>query len=304
MMRGLPGREVQQLVADLQGADPGRREAAVARLRVLGPRAAIQLARLATTGTHAHVRGASLAALEGSGAPCAATAALQALRDPDPEVRMAAVTVLRPWLVREDGTGVMDALVTVTLDTGQPAQVRHAALDAIRQLPREIVDPIAERAALGPADPLVDDPAAVHEWLAAHGGGPLAPLHDLVAHVRAREGVESSPTHREAWRAARGALHAALARRDSRVALYDLRETFDAATGPLPLDFLHAMGAIGDPSCLDALARAWANSPPGETWWRAQLAATARGVMGRHHLTPRHMAVKRLRERWPGFLTG
>jgi hypothetical protein len=51
----------------------------------------------------------------------------------------------------------------------------------------------------------------------------------------------------------RGSVHALLARRRSRVALYDLRESFDAARSPLPLDFLTAIGTLGDGTCLEPL---------------------------------------------------
>jgi hypothetical protein len=86
------------------------------------------------------------------------------------------------------------------------------------------------------------------------------------------------------------------------VALYDLRETFDAAAAPLPLDFLVAASAIGDASCLEPLARAWAAAPPGETWWRDRLADVAAEIMHRTRLSGRSNVVKRIRTRWTGFL--
>ena len=102
---------------------------------------------------------------------------------------------------------------------------------------------------------------------------------------------------------ARGAAHAALARRGSRVALYDLRESFDAAQEPLPLDFLAAATMLGDTATLEPLARAWAAAAPVEKWWRERLRDAADEIMKREKLTGRSAVVKRLREKWPGFLS-
>lgn len=296
--------EVQQLVAELREADPSRRDAAVARLRVLGSRALGRLSVVIRQDSP-RARRAALRALDGIDDPAVVDIALRAMSDSDEDVRIGAIAALRPWVVREEGTRVMEGLVMAALEAGEPARVRRAALEALSQLPREIVQPIVERAALGPADPAeraVDDPAAVHDLLGGEAAAPLSSLHDLVAQVRAREGRETDAAQRHAWLVARGALHAALARRDSRVALYDLRETFGAATAPLPLDFLQAIAVIGDATCLEPIARAWAAAPPAETWWRTRLSETARALVTRHRLTARHAAIKRLRARWPGFI--
>ena len=98
----------------------------------------------------------------------------------------------------------------------------------------------------------------------------------------------------------RGAAHLALARRGSRLALYDLRDTFGAATRPLPVDFLMAVAAVGDESCLEPLARAWARAGT-EPWWQTHLAEAASEVMARHGLSGRHAVVRRLRDKWPEF---
>jgi hypothetical protein len=100
---------------------------------------------------------------------------------------------------------------------------------------------------------------------------------------------------------ARAAAHAILARRGSRVALYDLREAFDAARSPLPLDFLIAIGLIGDATCLEPMGRAWA-AVPGDAWWRERLREAARDIMQHQQLTSRHASVKRIRSKWPTFL--
>jgi hypothetical protein len=80
-----------------------------------------------------------------------------------------------------------------------------------------------------------------------------------------------------------------------------LRESFDSTAGPLPLDFLLAMSAIGDSSCLEPLARAW-SAVADDLWWRERLQVTARDIMKRDMLTARHAAVKRMRSKYPGFV--
>ena len=122
--------------------------------------------------------------------------------------------------------------------------------------------------------------------------------------MRARDAgkQDQSPRRRQEWLTARAAAHAVLARRGSRVALYDLREAFDASAGPLPLDFLAAVTMVGDASCLEPMARAWAASPVEEAWWRDRLADGAADIMHRTRLSGRSNVVKRIRGKWTGFL--
>ena len=72
-------------------------------------------------------------------------------------------------------------------------------------------------------------------------------------------------------------------------------------TRPLPGDFLTAVAAVGDGSCLEPMARAWA-ATPGEEWWRGRLAEAAVDILRREKLTGRSAAVKRVRAKWPGFI--
>jgi len=150
--------------------------------------------------------------------------------------------------------------------------------------------------------PALDDPAALGAWLAAHGAtAPLSALHAAVTGAREREQADSLPRRRDEWTRMRGAAHLALAHRGSRVAVYDLRESFDRARTPLPADFLAAAGRVGDDSCLEPMARAWA-SATGEPWWRSRLMETAADVVARHKLTGRSATLKRIRAKWPGFV--
>jgi hypothetical protein len=148
----------------------------------------------------------------------------------------------------------------------------------------------------------LDDPLAVREWIGAHGArAALSTLHDIVVRCREREKGEPSARLRQEWVVARGTAHAALAQRGSRVALYDLRESFDAATTPLPLDFLTAVTRTGDASCLEPMARAW-DAAKNESWWRDRLAGAAAEITARERLGARNAALKRVRARWPEFV--
>jgi len=295
-----PGGEVARLIADLRDGDAVSREAASARLRVIGARALTHLAALVRDTRNPAVRVAALATLEGIDHPHSADIALEALADSDVDVRTAAIPVLRAWMSREPGTRVLEALTGVALDRAQPTTVRLAALDALSDLPRDIVQPILERAPdAGP--PVFKDPQTAREWIAAHDDAPLSLLHDIVVMARERERTDSAVARQRDWMAVRGSVHALLARRRSRVALYDLREAFDAARSPLPLDFLTAIAALGDGTCLEPLARAWAASPT-ETWWRERLTEAAADIARREHLGPRSAALQRIRSKWAGFL--
>ncbi len=291
-----------QLAAALLDPNADRREAAVARLRIIGTRAIPQLDTLVRSDAPADARAAALTALEGSQEPRAADLALGALDDTDSRVAVAAIGVLRTWITHEARPTVLDALTGVALDPARTDVVRLAALDALSELPRDLVQPVLQQAARDAlAAGAVDDPGAAREWLAAHPDASLSELHALVTRIREHERREPAARVIQDWIVMRGAAHAALARRGSRVALYDLRESFDAAQSPLPLDFLAAATAIGDASCLEPLARAWATSPR-EAWWRTRLSEAAADILRKEKLTARSAVAKRLRAKYPGFL--
>ena len=107
------------------------------------------------------------------------------------------------------------------------------------------------------------------------------------------------PAVREQWRAVRGAVHQALAARNSRLALYDLRDSL-LASDRLPIAFLAAIEEIGDATCLETLAAAYeASSRSSDTWLRQHLASAFRAIVQREALTRRHAALKRVLARWP-----
>jgi hypothetical protein len=295
--------DIDRLIADLQSSDSIRRDAAVARLRILGNRALPRLIDLVAAHESAAVRALALDALEGLDDVRAIDVAFDALRDANIEVVIAALGVLRRWVAEETGTRLLDAITAITVDRSRDARVRVAALAALSELPEHLVRPIRDQAPPPEsAGPSLDDPVQVREWIQAYGAGAtLSTLHELITRTREREHAESSSRLRSEWLQARGRAHQALAKRDSLVALYDLRETFEAATGALPQSFLSTAAAIGDASCLEPLARAWATAGK-DLDWNHQLSTTAATIMRREKLTGRSAAVKKLRVNFPGFI--
>lgn len=310
-IRASAARDIEPLVADLRDGPAARREAATARLRVIGARAIGRLSTLLDDGVPAAGRVAALKTLDGMDDRRAVNLAIAALADADSSVVVAAIGVLRGWLTHESGTRAIEALTALALDTTRDAAARLAVLDALSDLPQHVMQPLLQqlptslrRSGTDPEPAIqgaADDPLAAREWLASHATAPLSELHRFVTKVREREQDDATARTKEDWRVTRGAAHLVLAQRGSRVALYDLREAYDAATGPLPLDFLTAVALVGDQSCLEPMARAWAAAPK-EGWWRDRLRDAASDITRRHRLTGRNAVMKRLRAKWPGFL--
>ena len=298
-----PAGDIDRLIADLQSSDSIRRDAAVARLRILGGRALPRLLELVTTHEAATMRALALDALDGVDDVRAMEAAFDALRDGDVDVVIAALGVLRGWVAQETGTRLLDAITALVVDRSRDARVRVAALGALSELPEHLVRPIRDQAPPPEsAGPSLDDPVAVREWIQAYAAdATLSTLHELVTRTRERERAESSSRLREEWLQARGRAHQALAKRNSLVALYDLREAFEGATSALPQSFLSTVAAIGDASCLEPLARSWAAAGR-DLDWKHQLSTTAATIMRREKLTGRNAAVKKLRANFAGFV--
>jgi hypothetical protein len=294
--------EVDRLIADLQSPDPVRRDASVARLRVLGPRALPRLATMIATSHSGSARAHALSALDGVESPRVIDIALEALATADTETVVAALGVLRGWVARETGTRLLEAITAIAVDRARDARIRVAAIDALSDLPDHLVRPIRDQAPPPEAGgPPLDNPVAAREWLEAHGGkATLATLHDTINRFRDAERRADTSREREEWVKARGAAHAILADRESRLALYDARDTFSTARAPLPPGFLDAIGRVGDASCLEPLARAWSASR--DKRWRDQLSDAARQILVRSKLGSRNAVVKAVRANWAGFI--
>jgi HEAT repeat protein len=320
---------IDSLIGDLVGGRPSAREAAVARLTLIGPRAVERLGTLsASPDAQPAARAAALRALEGIADPRALTPALNILSDAgaDAGVAVAAAAVARVFLRGPRGAAVVDRLTAVALDRARPEAVRLAALRALRELQPKTIAPLlatlaadasaAIRAEAAPAkkdkrptpDPLALLTSAASQGLAnetldgatvsralgeAGDSVPLPLLHQLVERIRERESGEPI-AQRPEWTAARAAAHVALANRGSRLALYDLRESL-AAAGALPAEFIAALSLVGDASCLEPIAGAYAKSK--QAAWRNQLADAFRVIVVREKLTRRHAAMRKIARR-------
>lgn len=323
--------EVTRLVGQLNSHSRVAREAAVARLTILGARAVAYLLDAFEADNRPAVRAAILRILEAIGDRRALAPAIRLLEPdhPDVPVTLGAISIVRSHLDAAravDADRSFEALTALALDRSRDARVRLAAIDALDALPlstrQAILDTLAtdpnprvrRRAAPGPMGPdlsraaleeaaegtLPDAPVQLHELIAAHGAAvPLATLHRLVGTIRAREAEEAGGT-RAAWQLVRAQVHQALAARQSKVALYDLRESIAGARDPLPSAFLAALSLIGDASCLEPVAAAFAGSrTAGQDRWRAGLAGVFQDIIQRERLSRRHAVVKRVLARWP-----
>jgi hypothetical protein len=319
--------EVRTLVAALEGDDVVHREAAIARLAVIGSRAVEKLTA-AYAGTSDRVaRLAMLRALEAIADHRSAPLARQAIEEGG-DVAVAAAGVLRALLAsRHDAaaTAALDALVAVALDRQAEHRLRLAAFEALQDMPGDVRERVGQalrddpdralRLGAKAADRdaaeaeaawndaldgrLPDDPRGLRDMLAARGAvAPLNTLQKMIELVRRQEdGVPAA--QRDGWLMLRGSLHQALALRGSRIALYDIRETLEHGAGTLPVSFLAALHALGDRSCLEPLAAAYARAGSTDDRWRHQLASAFRAIQRREKLTGRHAAIKRLAARWP-----
>jgi hypothetical protein len=317
--------EIRQLMDALGSADDVTSETAVARLAVIGPRAVEHLLQEFPSVT-GRARAGFLRAFEAAADPRTLPAARSALEDGSAAVQTAAIGAVRAFLAsarQETSRDALDALIAVALDAKRIAAVRLAAFEALRDAPPSVSEPVRDKLKADP-DPEVSARADAQPretesaWRdATEGRLPASPtalkktliskrttarlteLQHLVDHLRAHEQRETEAIRREEWRAVRGAVHQALAARNSRLALYDLRDSLLDADR-LPVAFLAALEEIGDATCLEPLAAAFdASSRSGDTWWREHVATAFRAIVNREGLTRRHAAVKRTLARWP-----
>ena len=332
VIKASSAKQIQALIADLADPDGVTRETAVARLMVIGVRAVERLAALVESAAPAVARAAALRALEGVGDPRALDPALDALDDPDERVAAAAASATRPFLRGRRGSVAVDRLAAVALDTARPGRVRAAVVQTLGTLERSTLAPLwkalrddpdpSVRALVGPrasttantgirADEaaallgeaaereLPDDPAAVRDALAHAGDAVGLPLlHKIIERVREREAAEAGAIRRGEWMRARAAAHVALAHRGSRLAVYDLRESLESADAPLPVEFLAALALVGDRSCLEPIAAAYAHARGGHVWWRQHLADAFRAIAARERITRRNAVMKKIEKRW------
>jgi hypothetical protein len=300
----LAAHDVRALLQAL-GHDGDRREAAIARLTILGTRVVPQLvADFSSTDDRAR-QIALLRVLEAT-ADARALPVAEAALAAGGDVAVTAIAILRELLtrtVRGADVRALDLLLSIARDGTRDRRLRAAAREALDAAPQDVRDALG---ALGASEDqgealwqdalggrLPDDARQLREAITAHADtAPLADLRRLIERMAERERAQKKTPAIEEWRAARGAVHQALALRGSRVALYDLRETFEQSAGALPTSFIGAVALIGDESCLEPLASAYENAGA-DARWQQQLARAFREVVKRERLTKRHSALRR-----------
>lgn len=321
---------MEALVAGLESDQAVAREAAIARLTLLGPRAVARVTAFLESNPAPAACRAALRALEAIADAHALDAILKATQATDASVALAAVSAAGAFMTGPRGTAVIDRLTAAALDLDRPDTVRVAALGALRGLKRSTIAPLLEALATDPSpairalasgspprEPggapafavegdLPDEPDEVQRALPdALDRAPLPAVLDLIERIRDRE-ASVPATRRPDWTRARGRAHLALAERDSRLALYDLRESLETASTPLPVEFLAALLKVGDASCLEAIAAAYARtaaSRQGDGWWSAHLAEAFRTIVERERLTRRHAVVRKIERKWKGVFS-
>jgi hypothetical protein len=320
--------DIRQLIVALGADDEVRREAAIARLAVIGARAVDRLiAAYESTGDR-DMKIAVLRALESVGDRRTVAVAREALTAGG-DLGVAAAFALRGLLDSahgSTGTDALDALVAAVLDPAAERRVRLASFEALQDMPAGVRARVAAALQAEPdaglkaraLDTPRDAAAADAVWQDALDGrlpdaaavlreaartraqaAALSALQKLIDAIRAREGSVRAHAKRAEWQALRGALHQALALRGSRVAVYDLRETIEGARGPLPVSFLAALHVVGDASCLEPLAAAYARTGIANARWRHQLGEAFLAIARREKVTRRHATMKRIASRWP-----
>jgi hypothetical protein len=322
--------EIRTLLTALASDDEIKREAAIARLAIMGARAVDRMLA-AYPAADRETRIALLRAFEAIADPRALRIARQALADGG-DVGIAAAGTLHALLdspVDSAATEALDALVAAALSGTLERRVRLAAFDALREMPADIrgrveaalqEDPDQSMRPAVTADAsggrsadlawqdavegrLPDDPEALRDGVGTRAAAaPLGVLQHLIDAVRSRERDTSVETRRHAWRALRGSLHQALALRGSTIALYDLRETIEGAREPLPPSFIAALHVVGDASLLEAIAAAYAaaaDAGDATARWRGQLEGAFKAIVAREKVSRRSAVIKRVEKKWP-----
>jgi hypothetical protein len=312
--------EIGRLIAALDSDADIKREAAIARLAVIGRRALDRLIALyAEPSTTREKRISILRVIEAAGDPRGVAIARAALDDGG-DIGVAAAAALRALTDVSDPDGsalALDALVAAAMDGAADRRVRAAAVEALHDI-GNVDSGVAALMSSFPVDaPLLegattdavwrealeghlpDDPVALRQAAAMHAASaPLSSVQKVLDVARKSEADAGTPARAAEWRALRGALHQALAIRGSNIALCDLRDTVAGADTPLPQTYVAALHAIGDASCLESIASALSRAGTDERW-RHQLLAASAAILTRGKTARNDRAMKRIAARWP-----
>lgn len=316
--------DISQLIDDLLTGDEVRRESAAARLTLIGTRAVDKLIVLAGDSTlSADVRGAALRTLGAIGDIRAVAPALSVLDNGPAPLALDAIELLGGVVGRDEpqATTAFERLAEIALAPRRDIDHRRAALAALDALPNQLSAPIhallagdavwqhdrashRQRGARPSLAQMVDEAMPDEPELFAAairdeaGNARLATLRKAVDGIRAQE--QRAGDVAEAWRQIRAQVHQVLAARGSRVALYDVRETFERAKDVLPVGFYGTAAAIGDASILESLAATWTHAARSDDrQWRGHIADAFGAIVTREGLTRRHQTLKKILQRWP-----
>ena len=141
-IRPSSAKEIDALVADLGAGQDATRDAAIARLTIIGARAVERLAAVVGSSASAAARTAALHAIEAIGDPRARTAVLEALADPNAAVAAAAAAAARRYLRGRHGAEALDRLTQTALDRRRSGTVRAAAVLAVGTLDAVTIAPL------------------------------------------------------------------------------------------------------------------------------------------------------------------
>ena len=164
VIKASSSKQIDALVAGLSDESVIAREAAVARLIVIGARAVDRLVALVESDAAPAARTAALRTLEAIADLRALDPALRAVRDANASVATAAIGVVRTFLQGRRGAAALDRLAEVALDKTRDEQHRLAAILALADLPASTVKPLWQ--ALG------EDENAAIRAAAGRPGGP------------------------------------------------------------------------------------------------------------------------------------
>jgi HEAT repeat protein len=281
------GNEIKALIAALADRRANRREAALAKLTLLGERS-LPHALEALRSPSPLVRFGALAILEGIGTNRVLPHALLLLTDADERVAVRAAQLAgahadpraakalgnalrlrRPdvpraaaeALVRLHDQGFVEALeplLDVLFDEEADDEIRLVALGAVARLPVAESEPLLKRLGKAGSRRLSRAAAVVRGTDRPDDATTIPALHREIERLSAAGSSRMDPA---AAAAAKADVHLALARLDSRIALYDLREMLEARPLRSAGALLQAAGLIGDKSLVATLARLVAEEP-------------------------------------------
>jgi HEAT repeat protein len=340
-VRASSSKQIATLIADLGAGSAATREAAVARLTVIGSRAVEPLVALGVSAAAPAARVAALRTLEAIGDPRALAPALQILSDAaaHASVSAAAVGVARVFLLGTRGAAVVDRLTAIALDRTRAEPLRLAALRALRALQPATIAPILASLGNDPSDTIRSEAGAGKTGAARRTRvDPVAMLTRAAEQGLPEEsGDPGDPGEAIAMRRALSLAGDAIAlplllrlverlreREASEPARRDEWMVTRAAThmalasrgSRLALyDLRESLASAPAPLPVELLAAlslvgdasclesiAAAHANARDAWWRDHLARAFRDIVTRERLTKRHAVVKRIAKRSPQTL--